>query len=99
MHRQPGDVKIKLTMAVPLLALAGGCLRIDPKPDYQKVQQLVSRSTGSSEAYQPDDEDAIARRVKEFLDRGLTVDVAVQISLLNNPEFQAAWMAVGMARA
>jgi len=77
-----------------------GCLKVDPNSDYEHVQQLARRSTGVAEMYAPTEDDlAIAERVKTILDSGLTVDGAVQVSLLNNPDFQAAWLSVGMAKA
>ena len=49
--------------------------------------------------YRPDQEDAVESRVEALLAGGLAADEAVQVCLLNNPGFQAAWMDVGMAKA
>ncbi|MBI1825017.1 MAG: TolC family protein [Planctomycetes bacterium] len=92
----------KLGFAIAIIPLIGlcGCLKVDPKTDYQHVQELARRSTGVADMYAPTEDDiAIGDRVRSILDAGLTVDGAVQISLLNNPDFQAAWMSVGMAKA
>ncbi len=81
-----------------LLAVSG-CATVDPTPDYQRAAKHVAAATGQARTYQPGDDDAIADRVEELLDGGITVDEAVQVSLLNNPRLQSMFMEVGMARA
>ena len=79
--------------------LFAGCATVDPKRDYSAVTQHVIEATGQSSTYRPDQEDAVESRVEALLAGGLTADEAVQVCLLNNPGFQAAWMDVGMAKA
>lgn len=81
-----------------LLALGGGCATVDPQPDYRRASAYVEQATGVTDIL-PEDAETIERHVAERLENGLTVAEAVEISLINNPEFQAAWMDVGMARA
>jgi len=82
-----------------ICVLVAGCATVDPKHDYGKVSQQVVEATGQSSSYQPDQEAAVEAHVAALLADGLTSDEAVQVCLLNNPSFQAAWMDVGMARA
>ncbi len=72
---------------------------MDPKRDYGAVTQHVAEATGQDSVYRPDQEDAVESRVEALLAGGLAADEAVQVCLLNNPGFQAAWMDVGMAKA
>lgn len=76
-----------------------GCATVDPKRDYGAVTQHVAEATGQDSVYRPDQEDAVESRVEALLAGGLAADEAVQVCLLNNPGFQAAWMDVGMAKA
>jgi cobalt-zinc-cadmium efflux system outer membrane protein len=87
-----------LFSAVALLT-AGGCATVNPQPDYEQAGNQISAATGQEHVYRPDDDDAIADRVAELLDGGVTADEAVQVCLLNNPTLQAAFMGIGMARA
>ena len=79
--------------------LLAGCATVDPKRDYSAVTQHVAEATGQSSTYRPGQEDSVEFRVEALLDGGLTADEAVQVCLLNNPDFQAAWMDIGMAKA
>lgn len=79
--------------------LLSGCATVDPRRDYERVGSRVADATGIAAVYRPDQDEAITQRVEELLLDGLTADDAVQISLLNNRELQAAFMNVGIARA
>jgi len=76
-----------------------GCVSVDPRADYDRAARLISEATGRDHVYRPGDEKVIAGKIKEFFSDGLTPDEAVQISLLNNPDLQAAFFEIGMARA
>lgn len=76
-----------------------GCAVVDPNPDYNRTISLISTATGVDSIYRPGDEARVEKAIVEFLDEGLTVDEAVQICLLNNPELQASFHRLGMARA
>lgn len=76
-----------------------GCASPDPKADYQRARELVSERTGVQAAFQPDDEKATEERVEALLDGGLSIYEAVQLALLNNPEFQSLVAEIGASRA
>ena len=82
-----------------LLLFAGGCATVNPQPDYDRVTARVRAATGYAATYRPGEDARVVERVKALLADGLTGDEAVQVCLLNNPELQAAYMNVGMARA
>lgn len=87
-------------IATTLLTLVlSGCAIVDPSSDYKRVQDLLSESAGRREVYRPDDDESVEQRVAELLDGGVTTDDAVQVCLLNNPNLQAAFFEIGMARA
>lgn len=86
-----------MTVLAIVLSLVG--CTIDPKPDYQQARDRISRATGQPVPYEPDDEGVIEGRVGALLQDGLTVEKAVQVCLLNNPDIQAGWLSIGMARA
>ncbi len=76
-----------------------GCARTDPRPDYQRAGDLIAERTGVQGAYLPQAEESANERVNELLDAGLSVDEAVRVALLNNPEFQAVVAEIGASRA
>lgn len=84
--------------AAGLIAVAS-CATVDPRPDFDKAAAELSQVSGRELAYRPDDEAAVAARVEALLEGGLTLDEAVEVSLLNNPSLQAAFMDVGVARS
>ena len=93
------DTTGKLVWSIGALAAAGGCATVDPQHDYERVGRRVLEATGQQRVYQPEDDELIDELVEELLQEGVSVDEAVQITLLNNPSLQAAFMDVGMARA
>lgn len=78
---------------------AGGCATVNPRPDYERVGRQITEATGQEQVYQPEEDELVQERVAELLGNGLTADEAVNVCLLNNPELQAAFLDVGMARA
>lgn len=76
-----------------------GCAVVDPRPDYDCVDQAVKASIGVSTVAPPNDEHVLRALVNERLDGGLTAIEALEICLLNNPRVQAAYSRVGVARA
>jgi cobalt-zinc-cadmium efflux system outer membrane protein len=76
-----------------------GCARVDPKPDYTRVSQVVGERTGYTDVYDPSADTLIAKQVTALLHEPLTVDRAVRLALLNNPAFQAAFATLGASRA
>jgi len=81
------------------LIAVSGCATVNPQHDYAHVGQHVTDATGQERVYRPEDDELVDGLVEELLQDGLSVDEAVQISLLNNPSLQAAFMDIGIARA
>lgn len=81
------------------LVLLGGCATVDPGNDYERAGQRISQATGHDQVYRPEDDQSIAGVVDELCQDGVTASEAVEICLLNNPNLQAAYMDVGLARA
>ncbi len=95
-------MKRKSGIALSVLGMStflGGCATVNPRADYERMAAHVREATGQDTLYQPGDEEIVAGKVEELLAGGLTAEEAVQVSLLNNPRLQAAFMNVGMARA
>ncbi len=86
-------------LSVLTCVLLAGCAAVKPNQEYHMVTQYVAEATGQKSTYRPDEEDAVRSRVEALLVDGLTLNEAIQLALLSNPAFQAAWMDVGMARA
>jgi cobalt-zinc-cadmium efflux system outer membrane protein len=84
---------------IAALVMPGGCATVDPKLDYQRVEQHVREATGQERVFHPDDANMIANHIERLMLDGLTADEAVEVCLLNNPTLQAAFMDIGMARA
>lgn len=84
--------------AACLFALQGACATVDPTHDYLNAADRIGSATGVSNAYGPDG-DGVSEAIERLLADGITADEAVQISLLNNPGLQAAFMDIGIARS
>ncbi len=76
-----------------------GCATVDPQPDYQTTIERISEATGYETVYRPDEDELVQERVDALLNEGLTTDEAAQVCLLNNPDLQAMFYDIGMARA
>lgn len=72
---------------------------VDPAKDYARTAELVSRQTGVAEPYAQQPEAVIAGRVERLLGEGVSVDEAVEITLLNNPGFLSLFEEIGISRA
>jgi outer membrane protein, heavy metal efflux system len=94
--------QLKHTGVCALLSVAvaiGGCVSVNPRPDYDRTAEHVEAATGQPFIYRPDDGQIVQTRVSELLRDGLTADEAAQVCLLNNRKLQAALYEVGAARA
>lgn len=76
-----------------------GCVTVDPRPDFDRAEQMVAARTGADQAYNPEDPLVIEEAVRALLAGGLTTDEAVQVALLNNKPFQALFQEIGVSRA
>jgi len=84
---------------IAVAASACGCATVDPAPDYARATSLAAEATGYERSPRPADDDRTAAVVADLLADGLTVDEAVNVVLLNNPDLAAAFYDVGVARA
>ena len=85
--------------AAMLLIAAAGCVRVDPRADFERTDsELVSR-LDVGEAYDPETDDLVAGKVTALLQDGATIDEAVQIALLNQRGFQSLFHVIGASRA
>jgi len=85
--------------ALALGGLVGGCATVDPGPDYDRAGQLIERSTGVSDAHDPQEPGPAIDELEGRLADGLALQEAVEIALLNNRQLQGAFLDIGIARA
>lgn len=83
-----------------LCILSFGCTRIPPADDFRvgclvdnRINKQVHWNQGCCE------DDQVCGAVQFLLQQELTVDIAVQIALLNNPDIQATFEEIGIAQA
>lgn len=81
------------------LIVLSGCASVNPRPDYDRVEQHVADAVGKGAPERPDDAEAVRALVAARLEGGLSADEAVQVCLLNNPRVRSALLRVGIARA
>lgn len=86
-------------IALPAGLVLAGCMAVDPRPDYRTTADQISETTGYPDVYSPAEDELVQSRVESLLSDGLTADEAAQICLLNNPDLQAMFFGIGMARA
>jgi cobalt-zinc-cadmium efflux system outer membrane protein len=77
------------------------CAKVDPRPQWQKVQAITKERTEAPLIWEKSEEDAkaIQTQVKNLLTDGLTRQEAVKIALLNNRKLQASFEEIGIAQA
>ena len=79
-----------------------GCSKVDTNPQavFHEVQEDVERLTGENVYWDASLEDTVVPiSVDEMLGNELTEDFAIQIALLNNPNLQAVYESLGIAKA
>lgn len=84
---------------IAMLMLAGGCARVDPKPDFGRASQLIAERTGKPEAYEPSADALVRDKLDALLLDGLTVDEAVRLALLKSPTLQSVFQEIGASRS
>lgn len=92
----------KLVVSVFIAAgalVAASCARVNPKADYQRAAEMIAQRTGTTETFLPDAPDPAEEKVTQLLRGKLTVQTAVQIALVTNPDFQALFDQIGASRA
>jgi cobalt-zinc-cadmium efflux system outer membrane protein len=88
-------------LSTSILAFALGCASPDPAAGFADVQAEVQARVGAELQWiRGTEEDAeVDRKVRDLLKSPLTVDAAVQVTLLNNRSLQAAYEDLGIAQA
>ncbi|HMI85367.1 MAG TPA: TolC family protein [Polyangiaceae bacterium] len=91
----------RLARYAAALALVTGCASTSPRPAFRDTAKLVEERTDQRITWnQGGTEDAaVAEKLRELLSRTLTVDGAVQVSLLNNKTLQATYEDLSVAQA
>ncbi len=92
----------KAFQCIILMLFMNSCVRVNtnPQPDFQQVQEAVTKRTGQNAYWDSCLNDFIIPiSVEEILQKELTEDFAVQIALLNNQNLQAAYESLGIAKA
>ncbi|MCG3129890.1 MAG: hypothetical protein FLDDKLPJ_00628 [Phycisphaerae bacterium] len=79
----------------------GGCAKVNPRPDFEQVSELVRASTGGeippNAVYTG--EDALQDETDAPLAEGLTSEACARLCVRRNPRVRAALSRVGAARA
>lgn len=98
-RRAHGVRQTGLIVAAALALAWSGCAKVDPRPDFEQVNQRVGQAVEPAGEVPTEDAESVRKRAEDMLAAGLTADDAVRLCLLNNPELDAAYMRVGIARA
>jgi cobalt-zinc-cadmium efflux system outer membrane protein len=88
--------------ALALIAVAAtGCASLPADNGFADVQGEISERTGQRVHWNngTQDDEAVAKAVRELLSKTLTADAAVQVALLNNSRLQATYEDLGVAQA
>lgn len=94
------DQFYKFFTITPLCLAAVGCTKVPPAND-TCVNAIVGDLINKKVQWVQDDEEAeqVKCCVQNLLANDLTLDSAIQIAFLNNPEIQAVFEEIGIARA
>jgi len=90
---------LRVTLLLGWCLGVGGCVTVDPQPDFDRASKMTAERTGVNQVYDPETSSAIDEAVAALLADGLTTDEAVQVALLNNKPFQALFQDIGVSRA
>ncbi len=91
--------RASVLIALPMALILAGCATVDPHADYETTIERISEATGYETVYRPGEDELVQGQVDSLLNGGLTADEAAQVCLLNNPDLQAMFFDIGMARA
>lgn len=86
---------------VAVALVASGCAGISKERGHAEVAALVEERIGYKTAWNqgaPEDS-AVAARVAQLLEKGLTRDAAIEIALVNNPSLQETYEELGVSQA
>ncbi len=100
MSAKPSRYMRRLGASLFLLALAG-CTSFAPGGGFGVVEQTAKERLGKEVKWVKTDaeRDAVAGRVRELLQKPLSIEDAVQIALLNNRGLQASYHELGLSEA
>jgi len=98
---EPGWAVVTRPALFTLGVFLCGCASTSAAPAFRDTAKLVEGRTGHRIFWNQGGvaDDAVARRVRELLDRDLSVDAAIQIALLNNKDLQALYEDLSIAQA
>jgi len=101
------DIKMKIKIPIKLVAtfflvsFLSGCTSVSARKGFQDVESVVKSRTGLRAHWDQgtSEDEWVKETVKAILDEKLSVNEAVQIALLNNPNLQAEYEELGLAQA
>jgi cobalt-zinc-cadmium efflux system outer membrane protein len=80
--------------------LLGGCASTSPRASFEEVSRQVEQRSGHALRWdQGTPEDAQAERATLLLGHDLSLEQAVQVALLHNPQLRATYEGLGVAQA
>lgn len=84
-----------------LLILTAGCAKVQPETDFGKVSDIAQarHDTRPLWVQTPADEAFVTSEVQAILARGVTMQDAVRLALINNPGVQARFEEIGVGKA
>lgn len=80
-----------------ILFLAG--CQVDPKPDYERANQLIHESTSLEAVQDPEEHGPAPEEIDLRLADGLGLDEALRLALSNSRRLQSSFLEIGLARA
>jgi cobalt-zinc-cadmium efflux system outer membrane protein len=84
-----------------LMFILSACTTIAPRTEFQEVSNEISERIGKQIYWKNNtqEDDEVAKQVRDILAQQISVEQAVQIALLTNPKIQAIYEELGIAQA
>lgn len=84
-----------------LLLATAGCAKVQPETDFGKVSDIAQARHDTRPVWvqTPEDEAFVKSEVQAILSRGVTLQDAVRLTLINNPGVQARFEEIGVGKA
>ena len=90
----------KWVAAVSLLSLAlSACVQVDPAPDFESAQRMITESTGEAQVFDPLQPALTEAEIDSILADGLALEEALSLALTNQRDLQASFHEIGIAHA
>lgn len=101
MPKSPSTTIIVGSLLVGLALMAGGCASTSPKVAFEEVQADLKQRGVERVHWHPgtEEDQQVAEAIEQLLEKDLTVESAVQITLLNNRRLQSAYQTLGIVQA